>query len=125
MGKEAVVVTWLDAQRLELGCHFDDKELEKLEPIACEIIGFKVYEDNTKIILAQEYWEDISQLKYINVIPKRSIIKTQSLEEFQKLQEDRHHNRCACGNVKFKTSKRCKECAAKNKYGKLSYRKEE
>jgi len=29
--KEAVIVTWIDAQRLELGCHFDDKELEKLE----------------------------------------------------------------------------------------------
>jgi len=120
--KEPIIVTWLDAQRLELGCHFED-DMENLDPIACEIIGFKVFEDNTKIILAQEFWEDTKQLKYIHVIPKRSIIKTVSLEEFQELHEDASHNRCACGNIKFKTSKRCKQCAANNKYGKLSYNK--
>jgi len=40
---DIVKVTWLDAQRLELGC-YQKEELPDLEPIEEEIVGFKVHE---------------------------------------------------------------------------------
>lgn len=89
---EIVKVTWLDAQRLELGCIQDD-ELPDLQPIPCDIIGFKVHEDKKRIVIAQERWDKIgtdftsSACKYVHVIPKCSIIK------IVKLKEDKKHGK--------------------------------
>lgn len=123
--KEAVIVKWIDAQRVEVGGVHSEEEIKNLEPLPCEMIGFKIFEDEEKIILAQEWWEETSQIKYANIIPKVSILKITYLEEVIEPKLDRDHNKCICGNIKFKTSKRCKECAAKNKYGKLSYHKDD
>jgi choline kinase len=74
--KEAVIVKWIDAQRVEVGGIKSEEEIKLLEPLPCEMIGFKIFEDNTKIIIAQEWWEETSQIKYANIIPKESILKT-------------------------------------------------
>ena len=79
---EIVKVTWLDAQRLELGC-YQTEELPDLQPIEGMIVGFKVHEDKNRIVIAQERWE-IGGCKYIHVIPKCSIIKIIKLDEKQK-----------------------------------------
>ena len=75
---EIVKVTWLDAQRLELGC-YQNEELPDLEPIEGEIVGFKVHEDKKRIVIAQEKWN--FGCKYVHVIPKCSIIKITKLKE--------------------------------------------
>ncbi len=86
---EIVKVTWIDAQRLELGVIQDD-ELPDIKPIPCDIIGFKVHEDKERIIIAQERWNNLgldlekSGCKYVHVIPKVSIIKIVKLKEVQK-----------------------------------------
>jgi len=85
MWQEIVKVTWIDAQRIELGI-IQDYELKDLEPIPCEIVGFLVHEDKERIIVAQEKWEkmglaDHSGVKYVHVIPKRSILKIVKLKE--------------------------------------------
>jgi len=77
---EIVKVEWLDAQRLELGC-IQDEELPDLQPIPAEIVGFKVHEDKTRILIAQEKWE--TGCKYLHVIPKISIIKIVKLKEIK------------------------------------------
>jgi len=69
-----VKVTWIDAQRLELGVQ-DILDIKKVEPIACDIVGFLVYEDDKKIIVAQEKWDELQGCKYVHVISKVSIIK--------------------------------------------------
>lgn len=71
---EIVKVTWIDAQRLELGC-YQTNELPDLQPIEGEIVGFKVHEDKKRIVIAQEKWKETGGCKYIHVIPKCSIIK--------------------------------------------------
>ena len=78
---EIVKVTWLDAQRLELGCIQDD-ELPNLQPIEGNIVGFKVHEDKDRIVIAQERWE-LGGCKYVHVIPKCSIIKITKLKEIK------------------------------------------
>ena len=77
---EIVKVTWIDAQRLELGC-YQKEELPDLEPIEGEIVGFKVHEDKERIVIAQERWVEPEGCKYIHVIPKCSIIKIKKLVE--------------------------------------------
>lgn len=72
--EEIVKVTWIDAQRLELGC-IHPEELPDLKPIRGEIIGFKVHEDKERIVIAQERWLEIGGCKYVHVIPKCSIVK--------------------------------------------------
>ena len=79
---EIVKVTWIDAQRLEIGI-VQNEELPDLEPIEGYIVGFKVHEDKKKIIIAQERWE-IGGCKYIHIIPKCSIIKIIRLQEVKK-----------------------------------------
>ncbi len=76
---EIVKITWLDAQRLELGC-YQREELPDLQPIEGEIVGFKVHEDKDRIVIAQEKWEE-GGCKYVHVIPKISIIKITKLKE--------------------------------------------
>lgn len=66
-----VKVTWIDAQRLELGMP-TIREAENIKPIFCDIVGFLVYEDKEKVVLAQENWDDVQQIKYVHAIPKRS-----------------------------------------------------
>ena len=78
---EIVKVTWIDAQRLELGV-IQSEELPDLKPIIGEIVGFKVHEDDERIVIAQEKW-DIGGCKYVHVIPKVSIIKIKQLEEIK------------------------------------------
>ena len=78
--KEIVKVTWLDAQRLELGC-IQQEELPDLQPIEGEIIGFKVHEDKGRIVIAQERWKELGGCKYVHVIPKCSVIKIIKLTE--------------------------------------------
>ena len=79
---EIVKVTWIDAQRLELGI-VQDEDLSDLQPIEGYIVGFKVHEDKKRIVIAQERWE-IGGCKYVHVIPKVSIIKIVKLEEEEK-----------------------------------------
>lgn len=80
---EIVKVTWIDAQRLELGV-IQREELPDLKPIPCDIVGFKVHEDKERIIIAQEKWEDFGGCKYVHVIPKVSILKIIKLREVKK-----------------------------------------
>lgn len=77
---EIVKVTWIDAQRLELGI-IQQQELPDIKPINCDIVGFKVHEDKERIIIAQEKWAEFMGCKYVHVIPKRSIIKIVYLVE--------------------------------------------
>lgn len=80
MKEEVVKVTWIDAQRLELGI-IQKHEFAEVEPLDCSIVGFKVYEDKNKIVIAQEKWaEPCGGIKYVHVIPKRSIIKISKLK---------------------------------------------
>ena len=79
---EIVKVTWIDAQRLELGC-YQKEELPDLEPIEGEIVGFKVHEDKKRIVIAQERWVETGGCKYVHVIPKCSIIKITKLKEIK------------------------------------------
>ncbi len=85
---EIVKVTWIDAQRLELGVIQDD-ELPDVQPIPCDIIGFKVHEDKKRIIIAQEKWS-IGGCKYVHVIPKCSIIKITKLKEVKLRTKELH-----------------------------------
>jgi len=55
MYEEIVKVTWIDAQRLELGV-LQDEELPDVQPIEGYIVGFKVHEDKNRIVIAQERW---------------------------------------------------------------------
>ena len=77
---EIVKVRWIDAQRLEIGVQ-QLSEVKDIEPIPCEIVGFLVYEDDKKIVIAQEKWDDLMGCKYIHVIPKVSITKITKLRE--------------------------------------------
>lgn len=77
---EIVKVTWIDAQRLEVGV-IQNEELPEIKPINCDIVGFKVHEDKDRIIIAQEKWDELAGCKYLHVIPKCSIIKIKKLEE--------------------------------------------
>ena len=77
---EIVKVTWIDAQRLELGC-IQPEDLPDLKPIKGEIIGFKMHEDKERIVIAQEMWRELGGCKYVHVIPKCSIIKITKLKE--------------------------------------------
>ncbi len=79
---EIVKVTWIDAQRLELGIIQDD-ELPDVQPIEGYIVGFKVHEDEKRIVIAQERWE-IGGCKYVHVIPKCSITEIIKLKEIKK-----------------------------------------
>jgi hypothetical protein len=120
--REPVIITWIDAQRIETGLQFDE-DIKEIEPIECDIIGFKLFEDDKKVIIAQENWRETRQIKYVHVIPKCSIIDIIYLKEVKEpepKQIDRTHNKCACGNIKYYTSKRCIECEKKNKYGQRS-----
>lgn len=80
---EIVKVTWIDAQRLELGI-IQNNEIPDLKPINCDIVGFKVHEDKERIIIAQEKWDDLMGCKYVHVIPKISIINIVKLIENKK-----------------------------------------
>jgi len=86
MKNEIVKVTWIDAQRLELGV-IQESEFQDIKPIPCDIVGFLVHEDKERIIVAQEVWDklgldlEIGGAKYVHVIPKRSIIKITKLRE--------------------------------------------
>jgi len=82
MKEEIVKVTWIDAQRIELGV-IQDEELPDVQPIEGSIVGFKVHEDKNKIVIAQEKW-DIGGCKYVHVIPKCSITKIIKLKEDKK-----------------------------------------
>jgi len=77
--KDILKVTWLDAQRLELGC-YQNEELSDLQPIEGEIVGFKVHEDKKRVVIAQERWVETGGCKYVHVIPKCSIIKITKLK---------------------------------------------
>ena len=83
MTDEIVKVTWIDAQRLELGI-IQKHEFAEVEPVACSIVGFKVYEDKNKIIIAQEKWvEPFGGVKYVHAIPKVSILEITKLKEIK------------------------------------------
>ena len=69
-----VKITWIDAQRLELGVQ-DILSVKEVEPIECDIVGFLIHRDEKKTIIAQEKWNETNQAKYIHVIPECSIIK--------------------------------------------------
>lgn len=78
--EEILKVTWIDAQRLELGV-LQKGDLPDLKPINCDIVGFKVHEDKERIVIAQEKWDEFAGCKYVHVIPKCSIIKITKLKE--------------------------------------------
>ncbi len=80
---EIVRVTWIDAQRVELGVQHQE-DIEDLHPIPCDIVGFKIHEDKERIVIAQEKWDNLMGFKYVHVIPKISIIKIKRLKEITK-----------------------------------------
>ena len=69
-----VLVRWIDTQRIDIGMQRVE-EFEDIEPLYCEIVGFLIKEDEKKIVLAQELWENNEGIKYIHIIPKCSIKK--------------------------------------------------
>ncbi len=73
-----VQITWIDAQRLELGCQ-DIDGIKGINPIECDIVGFLICRDEKKTIIAQEKWSETNQVKYIHVIPECSIIRVKEL----------------------------------------------
>jgi len=81
---EIVKVTWIDAQRIELGV-IQEEDFPDIKPIPCDIVGFKVHEDKERILIAQEKWDTVGLnlesggAKYFHVIPKCSIIKIKKL----------------------------------------------
>lgn len=77
---EIVKITWIDAQRLEIGVQ-DVLSIKEVEPIECDIVGFLIHRDDKKTIIAQEKWSETNQVKYIHVIPECSIIKFEVLEK--------------------------------------------
>ncbi len=74
-----VKVTWIDAQRLELGVQHQE-DIADLQPIPCNIVGFLIHEDKERIVIAQEKWDDLQGFKYVHVIPKCSVIKIRRLK---------------------------------------------
>jgi len=72
-------VTWLDAQRVELGVQHQE-DIANLQPIPCDIVGFLIHEDKERIVIAQEKWNDLQGFKYVHVIPKCSVIKIKKLK---------------------------------------------
>lgn len=80
---EIVKVTWIDAQRIEIGIQYQEN-IKDLQPIPCDIVGFKIHEDKERIVIAQEKWDNLSGFKYVHVIPKISIIKIIELKEVHK-----------------------------------------
>ena len=80
---EIVKVTWIDAQRVELGVQHQE-DIADLQPIPCDIVGFKIHEDKERIVIAQERWDDLQGFKYVHVIPKCSIKEIQILEVHNK-----------------------------------------
>ncbi len=76
---EIVKVTWIDAQRMELGVQHQE-DISDLQPIPCDIVGFKIHEDKERIVIAQEKWDDLQGFKYVHVIPKISITRVIKLE---------------------------------------------
>lgn len=75
-----IKVTWIDAQRFEVGVQ-SESELKHYQPIPCDIVGFMVHDDEERIVIAQEKWEEEAGLKYVHVIPKCSITKIVDLVE--------------------------------------------
>ncbi len=75
---QIVKVTWIDAQRIELGV-LQDEVIKDIDVLPCDIVGFLLHEDKDKVIIAQEKWHDNRGQKYIHAIPKVSIIKIQKL----------------------------------------------
>ncbi len=83
--KDIVKVRWIDAQRLELGI-IQKNEFSEVEPLACEIVGHRIFENKKWITIAQEKWDEPSGgAKYVHVIPKISILKIIKLEEVKEL----------------------------------------
>lgn len=78
--KQVIKITWIDAQRIETSL-WDEKEVGEIEPIECDIVGFLIFENKDKIIIAQERWDESKQVKYITIIPKCSIIKIIELKD--------------------------------------------
>ena len=76
---KVIQITWIDAQKLELGCQ-DIDSIKEVNPIECDIVGFLVYRDEKKTIIAQEKWSETNQVKYVHVIPECSIIKIRELK---------------------------------------------
>ena len=74
-----VKITWMDAQRIELGVQ-QLEEIKEIEPIPCDILGFLVHETKDKIIIAQEKWDNLAGFKYIHIIPKISILKVKEVK---------------------------------------------
>jgi len=82
MKEDIVKVRWIDAQRLELGI-IQKKEFEEIEPLPCEIVGHRIFENKEWITIAQEKWDGEMGAKYVHVIPKVSILKITKLKEIK------------------------------------------
>jgi hypothetical protein len=65
---------------LELGI-IQKKEFEEIEPLTCEIVGHRIFENKEWITIAQEKWDGEMGAKYVHVIPKVSILKITKLKE--------------------------------------------
>jgi hypothetical protein len=83
MNEDIVKVKWIDAQRLELGIYHQE-DYSELEPIPCEIIGHRIFENKEWITITQEKWDKNQGAKYIHVIPKVSILKITKLKEIKR-----------------------------------------
>lgn len=79
-----VKIAWMDAQRIDVQTPLPKvDELEKLTPIECHIVGFLVQSNNEAYVIASEYWET-EQVKYLHIIPKKSVIKFEILRVYDK-----------------------------------------
>lgn len=73
-----VLVRWIDSQKLEGFFQFTD-DFTDFKPLTCETVGFLVHADDTKIVTAQEVWQDKMGMKYIHVIPRNCVLEITEL----------------------------------------------
>jgi len=74
-----VKVKWMDAEKLS-GVQ-DISYVKEIELKEIETIGFLILDDDKKIIISQERWDEGKQIRDVSIIPKCSIKKIKELKE--------------------------------------------
>jgi len=73
-----VKITWIDAQSINTKWT-PIEEAKDYDTVETDIVGFLIDETKERIILSEECGEGL--VKYIHIIPKRSILKIKELKE--------------------------------------------
>ena len=74
LSPKVVRLEWIDAQSMNVGL-FTAEEIEKIEPVKAEIVGFLVHQSEENYYIAAEYWRETDQYKYLHLIPKKYVVK--------------------------------------------------